>query len=81
MQMMHLLTKSEITSIQATFNRLPVDSRLIVEGIANKSRADRIDNILKDFTINFVESATKDRPSLGCGSLLLGEPCDKEGGI
>ena len=39
------------------------------------------DNIFKDFTVNFVESSTRDIPSLGCGSLLLGEPCDKGGGI
>ena len=81
MQMVHLLTKSETVNIQSAFNRQPVDPKLISEGMANKPRADRIDNIFKDFTVNFVESSTRDIPSLGCGSLLLGEPCDKGGGI
>jgi serine protease Do len=81
MQMVHFLSKAEAANIQSALNRQPVDPGLIAKGRENKPRADRIDDIYRDFTVNFVQAGTRIVPSGGCGTVLLGEPCDKNGGM
>ncbi len=74
-QMVHFLTTAEAEYLNnlTNLNQESVEPSVIADGLENKERADVIENIYEDFTLNFVESAIKNYPSGACWSLLLGE--------
>ncbi|MEM9244270.1 MAG: serine protease [Cyanobacteria bacterium P01_F01_bin.153] len=75
MQTVHFITAAETLTISLDYADPPVDEALINAGIDNRDRADVIDDIYELFSFD-VESMLRDQPSGGCGSVLLGEPCE-----
>jgi hypothetical protein len=75
MQTVHFINAAEAARIALDYADPPVDETLIVAGLSNRDRADTVENIFEVFTFD-VRSMLRDRPSGGCGSVLLGEPCD-----
>ena len=75
MQMIHFLTTAEAEYLRnrTILNQEPVDPSTIADGMENKERADVIENIYEDFTVDFVESGIRSYPSGTCWSLLLGD--------
>ncbi len=74
MQTLHFLSEADSRNIRLKINYQPVTSKQIKKGIKNKRKADFVDNIYKDFSQ--IESQLKfDRPTGGCESILLGDPC------
>lgn len=81
MQMVHFLSQTEVAMLHLSFNQQPVDPQVITAGINNRHRADVINNIYEDFSINFVQQGVRNGiPSGGCGTILTGDPCDGDGG-
>lgn len=74
-QTVHFLTAVETIGLQLAFNAPPVDPETIEAGLENQDRADTIENIYELFTFD-MKSLLRDRPSGGCGSLLLGGSCE-----
>ncbi|MGD1936676.1 MAG: serine protease [Cyanophyceae cyanobacterium] len=75
MQTVHFITAAETLTISLDYADPPVDEALINAGLDNRDRADVIDDIYELFSFD-VESMLRDQPSGGCGSVLLGEPCE-----
>ena len=75
MQTVHFITAAETLTISLDYADPPVDEALIDAGLASRDRADVIDDIYELFSFD-VESMLRDQPSGGCGSVLLGEPCE-----
>ncbi|TAD80103.1 MAG: serine protease [Oscillatoriales cyanobacterium] len=76
MQTVHFLSAAEGAKIALTYDDPPVDEQLIARGLAQKPKADTVEDIYAAFTFD-VRSLLRDQPSGGCGSVLLGEPCDR----
>lgn len=76
MQTVHFLGAAEAARIVLRYQDPPVDERLIARGLAQKPQADTVEDIYAAFTFD-VRSLLRDQPSGGCGSVLLGEPCDR----
>ncbi|MEQ9486959.1 S1 family peptidase [Coleofasciculus sp. F4-SAH-05] len=77
MQTIHFITAAEAANLSLNFNSAPVDPVVIATGQDNKQKADVIQNIYQDFTIDFIPSASRDQPSGTCWGLMLGEDfCD-----
>lgn len=75
MQTLHFLNAAESASLALNYGEPPVSESLIAAGVDGKAQADTIDDIYATFTFD-VRSMLRDRPSGGCGSVLLGDPCD-----
>lgn len=76
MQTVHFLGAAAAAQIVLRYQDPPVDERLIARGLAQKPQADTVEDIYAAFTFD-VRSLLRDQPSGGCGSVLLGEPCDR----
>lgn len=75
MQAVHFLQQVQLKELPLAFESPPVDPETIARGMDNLEQADTIEDIYAAFTFD-LESLLRDEPSGGCGSLLLGEPCD-----
>lgn len=76
LQISHILHKIEAENMRLSFDRSSIDPKVIAQGIANKSTADVIPDVYKLFTFD-LDAMLRNKPSLGCGSLLLGEKCPR----
>ncbi len=76
MQTVHFLGAAAAAQIVLQYDDPPVDEQLIARGLAQKPQADTVEDIYAAFTFD-VRSLLRDQPSGGCGSVLLGEPCDR----
>ncbi|MEB3116912.1 MAG: serine protease [Limnothrix sp.] len=76
MQTVHFLSAAEAARIVLAYEDPPVDEQLIARGLAQKPKADTVEDIYAAFTFD-VRSLLRDQPSGGCGSVLLGDPCDR----
>ncbi len=74
MQTIHFISQAEAERLQLKFNFQPVAPEVIAAGMANKPRADTIDDIYKAFTFD-LPSLLRDGPSGGCGAILLDDSC------
>ncbi|MCP6758592.1 MAG: serine protease [Fischerella sp. CENA71] len=74
LQISHILQAIEAEDMRVSFDRGSIDSKLIARGIQNKSTADVIPDVYKLFTFD-LDAMLRNKPSLGCGSLLLGDKC------
>ena len=75
MQTVHFITAAESLAVSLDYADPPVDEALINAGLDNRDRADTIEDIYKLFSFD-VESMLRDQSSGGCGSVLLGDPCE-----
>ncbi|PPT06665.1 hypothetical protein CKA32_005309 [Geitlerinema sp. FC II] len=75
MQAFHFVAQVRRRGLLLAFQAPPVDPDTIAAGMDNLERADTIEDIYRVFTFD-LESLLRDEPSGGCGSLLLGEPCE-----
>jgi serine protease Do len=73
-QISHVLQAIEAEDMRLSFERGSIAPKVIAQGIANKSTADVIANVYKLFTFD-LDAMLRNKPSLGCGSILLGEKC------
>ncbi|WP_414586411.1 S1 family peptidase [Scytonema sp. PCC 10023] len=73
-QISHILQAIEAEDMRLSFERGSIAPKVIAQGIANKSTADVIANVYKLFTFD-LDAMLRNKPSLGCGSLLLGDKC------
>jgi len=76
MQTVHFINRAKQQGLRLRFAEPPVDAEVIAAGLRNRATADTIEDIYSLFTFD-VRSLLRDQPSGGCGSLLLGEPCDR----
>ena len=74
MQTIHFISQAEAERLQLKFNFQPVGPEVIEAGMANKPRADTIDDIYKAFRFD-LPSLLRDGPSGGCGAILLDDSC------
>ncbi|MGC9502232.1 S1 family peptidase [Baaleninema sp.] len=75
MQAAHFVSQVRQSGLSLAFQPPPVEPQVIAAGMSNLDRADTIEDIYSAFTFD-LESLLRDEPSGGCGSLLLGEPCE-----
>lgn len=73
-QISHILQAIEAEDMRLSFDRGLIGPKVIAQGIANKSTADVIANVYKLFTFD-LNAMLRNKPSLGCGSILLGDKC------
>ncbi|MBF2006930.1 MAG: trypsin-like peptidase domain-containing protein [Chlorogloeopsis fritschii C42_A2020_084] len=71
-----ILNAIEAEDMRLSFDRGSVDPKLIARGLANKSTADVIPDVYKLFTFD-LDAMLRNKPSLGCGSILLGDKCPR----
>lgn len=72
----HILPAIEAENTRLSFDRGSIDPKVIAQGIANKSTADVIPDVYQLFTFD-LDAMLRNKPSLGCGSLLLGDKCPR----
>ncbi|MDJ0799163.1 MAG: serine protease [Calothrix sp. MO_167.B12] len=70
--MAHILRTRTAEKLRLRIGRAPISSQIIARGIKNKPKADKIANVYNLFAFN-VDAMLRNQPSLGCGSLLLGD--------
>lgn len=75
MQMIHFLSQAESRNLNLAFNFEPFTPRFIQEGKSKKGKADFIADIYKLFTFD-LDTMLRNKPSGGCGSILLGDKCE-----
>ncbi|MEB3343674.1 serine protease [Okeania sp.] len=72
MQIFHFLSHNDAKTINSALNTaIPVDPKIVENGIKGESKTDKIDNIYKTFAVEFVDSGTRRKPSGGCDFLLI----------
>ncbi|MBO9999251.1 MAG: trypsin-like peptidase domain-containing protein [Cyanobacteria bacterium SID2] len=76
MQSVHFVMQIQRRGLNLAFEMPPVDPEVIAAGLENIERADTIEDIYAAFTFD-LKSLLRDGPSGGCGSLLLGDPCER----
>ncbi|NJM70850.1 MAG: trypsin-like peptidase domain-containing protein [Scytonema sp. RU_4_4] len=76
LQISHIVHAIEAEDMRLSFDRGLIDPKVIAQGIANKSTADVISDVYKLFTFD-LDAMLRNKPSLGCGSLLLGDKCPR----
>ncbi|TFI51981.1 serine protease [Mastigocladus laminosus UU774] len=77
LQISHILQAIQAEDTRLSFDRSPIDPKLIARGIENKSKSDVIPDVYKLFTFD-LDAMLRNKPSLGCGSLLLGDKCPSQ---
>ncbi|MBD2355604.1 trypsin-like peptidase domain-containing protein [Tolypothrix sp. FACHB-123] len=69
-----ILSAIEAEDMRVSFDRGAIDQKVVAQGLANKSTADVIPDVYQLFTFD-LNAMLRNKPSLGCGSLLLGDKC------
>jgi hypothetical protein len=73
----HIIRTHEADKLRLGIERTPINPKIIARGIKNKSKADTIPNVYKLFAFD-LNAMLRNTPSLGCGSLLLGDKCPSQ---
>lgn len=75
MRAIDFVRQVQLKGLSLAFEPPPVDPEVIARGMENLDEADTIEDIYAAFAFD-LDSLLRDEPSGGCGSLLLGDPCD-----
>ncbi|MBW4641663.1 MAG: serine protease [Goleter apudmare HA4340-LM2] len=74
LQINQILPAIEAANLRLSFDRGAIAQKIIARGLADKPKADVIPDVYKLFTFD-LDAMLRNKPSLGCGSLLLGDKC------
>lgn len=76
LQINQILPAIEAANLRLSFDRGAIAQKVIARGLADKPKADVIPDVYKSFTFD-LDAMLRNKPSLGCGSLLLGDKCPR----
>ena len=72
----HILKTQEVEKLRLQVGEKTINHKIIARGVKNKAKADVIRNVYKLFAFD-LNAMLRNTPSLGCGSLLLGDKCPR----